>query len=281
MLALDLWEHDISVDLGYLAVHICECYAVPLGPIRPHDLKELNDRDFDQAIVVNAKGDLIGGITAWRLEDLRRNNQELSQEEAVSGFKEIHNHCSLDVLLEFLSASKFGFIVEEHDAEQLGTYASVLGLLTIADLNKRYFRSLLYMILAEIEMAFAGLIMQCCTDPNNKWLEKLGDDSLRRILGFWQLSKFRNVEVDPIEYCNLTDLLVVTKKNPEIGRILGNESSACIKRIRKQLPEWRNRVMHPVRPLITSQGDIAALRNVLADIYSLGKRIYEIQPKSR
>lgn len=146
-----------------------------------------------------------------------------------------------------------------------------VALITLSDLNRHYFRRLLYALFAELEASAARLVDVELGDPK-MWIPLLSEESQVRVLGYWELGKMRNVDIGPVPSCTLTDLLRLVRKVPGILQELGLTKKQY-EEMSGQLPDWRNRVMHPVRPLVLSPGDVKKLGVALESSRSMANKI--------
>ena len=76
------------------------------------------------------------------------------------------------------------------------------------------------------------------------------------MLGYWELSKRRGVDISPLAAVTLTQLLTIVAKVDGLRERLGFNRRKEINREIGRVPEFRNRIMHPVRPLILEQMDV-------------------------
>ena len=252
------------IDLTRLAVPLDRCVVAPLGSITQELLDMLEKGDFDQAPVVK-DGIPIGVISRQHLRELHEKHIALTGQdpeinrvhlEPVTEFDKV-----LDVLAEHQAAIVRGTVNER---------VEYVGLVTRSDLNKHPVRVMAYEILARFEMALAQLVAETFSDPW-EWLKHLDDDRKARILGYWELAKRRNVDTGPVASITLTELNQVLKQEKQLYRRLGL-TEKTVKKLTNSLPEFRNRVMHPVRPLVTDGESCSQLKNALCAALELTQR---------
>ena len=109
-----------------------------------------------------------------------------------------------------------------------------------------------------------------------EWITLLGEDQQVRILGYWELTKRRNVDIGPIAATTLTNLLTIVGKSPRLHTVFGFQSRKKFDKYAGKLPEFRNRIMHPVRPLVLDQRDVNDLYVVLRFLEKLKNQTIEV-----
>ncbi len=141
-------------------------------------------------------------------------------------------------------------------------------LVTISDLNRHSFRSLLYPILAELESALAKLIERHCEDPW-VWLDTTSEDTQIRLIGRWEYERRRSVDTTPVAGCTLIDMINIVARFRDLRSTLGFASRNKFDDATGSFSNLRNKIMHPVRPLILDPDDVCQLQETLAAILRL------------
>ncbi|MFH1941725.1 MAG: hypothetical protein ABIL68_06435, partial [bacterium] len=149
---------------------------------------------------------------------------------------------------------------------------TIYGLITRADLNRQAVRAVVYDRLCRLEIALAQFVGNAFTDPWD-WIQKLGEEGQVRILGYSDLSKRRNVELNPVAAATLVELMTVVARSPELLGRLEYPSRKKYEEATGKIAKTRNCVMHPVRPLILGPEDVTDLANVLRTAIDLQGRI--------
>jgi hypothetical protein len=144
----------------------------------------------------------------------------------------------------------------------------VRGFLTISDLNRHVFRAALYGTFAALEARLATFIETSCPNPW-EWIKSLSEEHQVRILGYWDLSKRHGLDVGPVAAATLTNLLTVAAKSSTIRAALGFTNRSEIDKVVGAVPNVRNAVMHPVRPLIGRQGDVQRVLQTMRAVAAL------------
>jgi hypothetical protein len=148
----------------------------------------------------------------------------------------------------------------------------VSGLLTISDLNRHAFRVALYTVLAALEVALARLIERKWPEPD-RWLPKLSRDDQVRILGFWEVTRRFGVDTGPLAGCTLTQLVRIVGAIDDLWRELGFGTGSKARASLDRLPPFRNKVMHPVRPLVLARRDVAEIKQAVDRIVGMSPRL--------
>jgi len=249
------------------------------GPVDPTVLALLEGKGFDQTPVEDAGHRAVLGLVetkylrclAERDEPLSPNDPQLSDEE--SWFR-IGSSVGIDVLLERMALRRAVIVVEENDSTEYGYAESSLGLLTISDLNRHTLRGALYSLMAHVEAELAALVERVFPDAWT-WIRSLNEGHQVTILGYWELSKRRGIDVGPVAAATLSQLIQVTARSKELLARLRFESRTQFEEQTGGIPNLRNRVMHPVRPLILDAEDVAAVRRAVSAVWTLATRMAE------
>lgn len=124
-------------------------------------------------------------------------------------------------------------------------------------------------------MGLARVIELGCLDYRN-WLPALSEDSQARVLGYWELAKLRDVDTGPLSACTLTELFKIAAFDEYVRAALQFTSKSKFNNCVDGLPQMRNKVMHPVRPMVLSKSDVAEIRRKLDVFDQLNGRIQSV-----
>ena len=246
------------IDLCEIATPLDRCVVARLGPISSRILDELGNV-YDQAPVLDDSGRALGIIRTAALRALYEARRSLVTDEPGIDRTRLEPITDLAEVLSAL-ASRRAALVSESD--------STLGLVTISDLNKHPVRALLYGVLADLETALASFIESRCKDQE-EWLPHLSEREQVQILGFWEITRRAGVDTSPLAGCMLTDLIGVVTHHQGLRTALGLASKNGIGRLTGRLPKLRNKVMHPVRPLVLRPEDAGEIRSTIGDALAL------------
>jgi len=131
------------------------------------------------------------------------------------------------------------------------------GIVTRADLNKPAVRVLIYAILNQFELLL-GKVVEGHYEGTG-WLALLGDSRAKveqRLAG----ARSKNMELHPIAYVDLPDIVRICSKTPGARRMLGVDSEEQLWSDYTPLLSLRNKIAHPVRALVTAARDVQTLR---------------------
>lgn len=150
----------------------------------------------------------------------------------------------------------------------------MLGLLTISDLNRHPLRAELYSLMSHAEVELATLVEKAFPDAWT-WIRSLNESHQVGILGYWELSRRRGVDVGPVAATTLSQLIRVVSRSKDLLAKLDFQSRNEFEVLTGSIPELRNVVMHPVRPLILEQGDVSRVRDTVLAVRDLLERTRE------
>jgi len=239
------------VNLLAISTPIAECVVLRVGPMQASTVVELQARHYDQAPVL--EGELvIGTLPSSRATHLLTSGQNLTTADPELIRDSIEADANIETLLGVMSHARSVLV---------GSDGAKVALLTISDLNRHPLRAPLYARLAELESLLARLVDLVYDDPWI-WLSGLRDDVQAKLIGQWELSKRRNVDVGPIPACTMRELFDVLQRGRVHGE-LGFGSRTTFRDACEAVLKVRNRVMHPVRALVLGHDDVAATRNVV------------------
>lgn len=125
-------------------------------------------------------------------------------------------------------------------------------IITLADVNKRRVRELLYRVLSEFEVVLSRLVEAEFPDSTS-----LFQDANAEAIGRWQKSKIDDLVVHISEYMYLTTLMKVVGKSESLRQRFGYESRNQFDKDLGGLIELRNQVMHPTKTLVHNSEDLS------------------------
>lgn len=268
------------LDLHELCVPPEACLCAPIGPVEERLLASMRELSYDQSPVTEQDRSIpLGLVSLKHLERLHRegrilepndraissarlrlrvSSSEVSVEELLRGFRRTRALLVFQLNLTFDSGS--------------GPREFWVGLLTIADLNRQQVRLPLYVLMSELEIGLGRMIERVYREPWD-WIRRLNEESQVRALGYWQLAKRRRVDVSPLEVMTLSQLLRIVAVSKELLRWLGYRSRSEFDDQVGGVPELRNLVMHPVRPLVLSTQEVDDLLTRIRVLRDLQTRI--------
>ncbi len=265
------------VDLERLCVPLDRCVAVVPGPVDSNTLSILTERGYDQAPVYEAASRCCWGLVETTYlrellgagEPLRSGDPHVRHERwefRVGPFVTVFG------LLAKMAEQRAVVVIRESSATEYGYHESIWGLFTISDLNRHGIRSAIYRLLADVESGLAKWLEALAPDPW-VWLHHLDEEQQARVLGYWELSKRQGVDVGPIAALTLAQLVNVVARHDTAVELLGYTSRSQFAKSTGQLSRLRNRVMHPVRPLILAHTDVGQVYRAVLVLEELRERV--------
>lgn len=185
----------------------------------------------------------LGGALEW--------DQEKARDEAESYFEgEIEGEFELYHLDE---------LAEEHpemvDDEK---YHSRYYIITLADLNRRPMKEMLYRLFAELASSISDRISNQYQDS-----EELFDQVRPVVIGRWKKGKMEGINLHISENMNITDMKnVLLASDSHFIEACGFESREDVKTL-DALSDIRNSVMHANQSLVHKRSDIEDVLNAI------------------
>ncbi len=253
------------------------CLTIKPGIIDKEKLHELQENEYDEAPVYDQDSERVWGLVNTEyLKELFEKNKPLLTHDPNIKLDEcryyIDVHVALDELLEKMAHMRGILLFPKSHLSKHETEVRPVGLMTISDLNRHPLRLTLYSLLAKIESDLATFVQQYSSDSWD-WLEKLKEEDQVQILGYWELSKKKGVNIGPIAATTLSQLINIVARNKDFRQRLGFRSSNEYHNYTGKIPGLRNCIMHPVRPLILDQQSVGNVSKIVKSIMDLNKRI--------
>ncbi|WGI16682.1 hypothetical protein [Methanonatronarchaeum sp. AMET-Sl] len=127
-------------------------------------------------------------------------------------------------------------------------------IITLADLNKRCVREVVYPLVVDLEKRLSELIVMKYSDPDaSELIARLGDHTV----GHWYKAKLEGVELHVAEYMSLSDMVNVIQGDKELVSECGFSSKTQFRNHFSGLIDLRNKIMHPNRTLFNSKEDVS------------------------
>ena len=251
------------LDLRELAIPLDRCIVARVGEVEPSIIQALIANGYDQAPVLDPQGRPIGIVPTSALQQIQSEGTPLLPNDSTIERARLPADVELDDFLDLLSRNRALLV-------QIGPDS--FSLLTISDLNKHPLRSLLYEIFADLEVSLAAFIAGRCLDPQ-EWIPHLSEDQQVQVLGFWEVTRRSGVDIDPLSACTLSNLISILTSNGRMMTTLGYNSKSHAQSVLGRLPKLRNKVMHPVRPLVLSSGDVSNIRETIQRVKDMQRRL--------
>lgn len=267
-----LTDHELET----LCTPMDECLTVTVGPVDTSILAELETRQYDQAPVYSTNRCLLGLVDTQRLRTLHEKSSPLLADDPAVCDQDHQFHIgpfvTVSRIFETLSDRHSVLVFRGSSATEYGYVEWHYGLLTISDLNRQPLRAALYSVLAELESGMANLVDKHFQDPW-VWVKTLAEENQVRLLGYWELTRRLGIDVGPIAATTLAQLFQVVAKNKELLSSLGYDSRNAFESQTGTIAHLRNSVMHPVRPLVLDQDEVAKVLATLQSATDLFTRV--------
>lgn len=139
-----------------------------------------------------------------------------------------------------------------------------LYIITLADLNGRQLRAVLYHLVSGIEVILSSAIKE--TNPHGEpLLKRMNETSVGR----WKKAEFEAGQLHPVEYAYFGELKHIAATSPEVLDLIGYESREKFERDLRGVDDLRNKVMHPTKNLVSDRESLADLNRKIRKLESL------------
>jgi len=246
------------IDLRVLSTALDECVSLNVGQIDDAVLRDLRDHDFDQAPVRDHVGRYVGVVARSAAESLFQEGRALSTTDSSIYRSVLPVTASLAEVLNALSQSH-GVLVGQDKPD---------GLVTVSDLNRHEFRTAAYSVLADLEGVLAQMIDVTFSDHWD-WIRELPKNRQAQVIGAWEISKRRGVDIGPQAGAMLSDLLLALRKSELLRQKIELRNVDSLAKRFDALRDLRNRVMHPVQAVVDSPYEVGCVHAVIEDACSL------------
>jgi hypothetical protein len=273
------------IDLQRLCIRLERTVSVVPGPVDLSLLSKLEESGFDQAPVYDSSKHNYWGLAETSyLRSLFESGQSLRSDDPIirNENREFHvgSFVTIFGLLEKMTTQRAVIVIEDSDNTEYGHCQAIWGLFTISDLNRHAVRSSIYHLLADVEAGLAKWLEFNVADPW-EWLNKLEEEQQVRVIGFWELSKRQGVDVGPYAALTLSQLVNIISRLEGAAVRLGYQSRSQFDKAKGPLPNLRNRVMHPVRPLVLTHADVASVNSSVLILEDVREKVEALLGKDR
>jgi hypothetical protein len=268
----------IVVDLLPLSTARENCLLLNTGPVDEEKVEQAETYRFDQLPVLDSEGSLCGLIATKAARQLFDSGTDLLPTTADLHMREVQPQMEMFGFLCALEQSR-ALVIRDQD-RSAATPEDWFALVTVSDLNRHPFRNLLFHPLVNLEVALAELVDLYFDEPWD-WIELTSEGSQIRIVGQWEVEKRSSMDTHPVTGCMLTDLVKVVEKSAVLREKLGYKSKSKYKNATERFPDFRNQVMHPVRPLVLKPDDVAILIANLENAMSLSSTVNKLNEELR
>jgi hypothetical protein len=219
--------------------------------------------------VLDGDGDLAGLIPARTLRQVIDNGEEIDPGRATIDVPEMPGTVAVSKLLAAIREHHAVIHRAEEDEARPGSW---FALVTAADLNRPLFRAAVYTVIALLETSFGELLMEEFADDWSA-IRLLSDGTEARVREFWEEAKEDGLDLSPIVQITLSDMFFIAGRSRNVWRRLGFGSPEALEPVGRRINDVRNRVMHPVQPLIHHDGDVGMVHDAVRDMVAMTERI--------
>jgi predicted transcriptional regulator len=145
-------------------------------------------------------------------------------------------------------------VIRDNGLAFVDSSGSIVGLVTLADFNKRPVRILLFGLIMELELQMLERIKSVCKFDEAKALLGSIASELERDYG---LSKKAGVDTEWYECLDLLKIMRLFEESPKLRPFLGCVNSAQVREEFGFLVGLRNNVCHPENVLVTDAQELA------------------------
>jgi hypothetical protein len=251
--------HAHEIDLFTISTPRQAWVSARLERPDPEVAQLLKERDYDWAPVQSPEGVPVGIISSQFVNELG-----LPDPAAVER-GHLPRRLAIGALLDKLIDRGAYLVADNSDGPT--------HLITRSDLNRHPVRARLYEILAELEAGLALILERRFSADPWDWLGMLPRNRQARLAGYWEVSKRERVDIGPFASADLGDLLVSLSKVDDLRAEFGFPREADLNQERDRIVRLRNKVMHPVQPLVSTAEEIAEMLEVAGLVSSLGRQL--------
>jgi hypothetical protein len=231
-----------AITIGLLQTPLDGATTFQTDSTQADALRELADRNFDQAPVIGAEGP-VGFVLR---DDLRASGASISELiKPILPSALVSADAPLERALPWLATEEFLFVLSGRD---------VTGFVVAADLNKQPGRAFFFLLFVELELLLAEVLRSEAEDQ----LSLVGrlDDRGARIVRKHHKLREHDVEADLLSVANLTELFVLAGRTNAVSDILGLADEGSWRLEWQPVRDTRNAVAHPSKSLLNTRRDL-------------------------
>jgi len=131
-------------------------------------------------------------------------------------------------------------------------------IITLADLNDRRLRAVLYQLIASVEVILSHAI-EDVYPTGEDLIQYMSEPSIGR----WKKAEYNAGQLHPSEYMQFGELKHIASQSPEITNNLGYDGKGDFNQKLGGAKDLRNQVMHPTKNLIGNQDDVRELNRTI------------------
>lgn len=258
-------QSSVTIQLSTISTPAERLLSIKPGPVDPAILEQADKKGWTRIPVLTDDGDLAGLIPARKLRGLIDAGEPIDPVKATIGVPELPGSVPVLTLLDHLVESHAVIHRAGPDEDRPNSW---FALITTADLNRPLFRASLYTIIALLETGLGELIME---EFDDDWgaIRLLSDSTEARVREFHREQKEEGLDLSPVVQLTLSDMFHIAKESRNVWRLLGADSPDALGDVAHEINDIRNRVMHPIQPLVPRERDVVLVRDAVRQMIHL------------
>ncbi len=267
-------QSAVTIQLSTISTPAEQLLSVRPGPVKQDVLTRAGERGWHRIPVLTDDGDLAGLIPAKKLRKLLESGEPVDAARAELSVPELPGKVRVPTLLEAIRDYHAVIHRADPDEERPDQW---FALITPVDLNRPMFRASVYTIIALLETSFGELLSE---EFDDDWsaIRLLSDSTAERVREYWKEEKNDGLDLSPIAQITLSDMFHIAAESRNVWRMLGYDSPDALRPIGHEINDIRNRIMHPVRPLISRERDVALVLKAVDSMIAITQEIQRQVP---
>lgn len=264
----------VTIQLSTISTPAEQLLSVQPGPVKQDVLARAEERGWHRIPVLTDDGDLAGLVPAKKLRALLGSGEPIDAAKAELTVPELPGKVRVPVLLEAIRDHHAVIHRADPDEDRPDQW---FALITPVDLNRPMFRASVYTIIALLETSFGELLSE---EFDDDWsaIRLLGAGTEERVREYWEEQKDDGLDLSPIARITLSDMFHIAAESRNVWRLLGYDSPKALRPIGHDINDIRNRIMHPIRPLVPHERDVALVLEAVEHMIAITKEIQRQVP---
>lgn len=265
-------QSAVTIQLSTISTPAERLLSIKPGPVDHSICERAEEMGWTRIPVLTDDGDLAGLIPARKLRQLIDNNEPIDPAKATIDVPELPGTVPVLRLLDDLTSAHAVIHRAGPDEDRPDSW---FALITTADLNRPLFRASIYTIIALLETGLGELIME---EFDDDWgaIRLLSDSTAARVREFHKEQKDEGLDLSPVVQLTLSDMFHIARTSRNVWRMLGAASPDALGDTARDINDIRNRVMHPIQPLIPHERDLVLVRDAVEQMVHLTEAIAKV-----
>ncbi len=262
----------VTIQLSTISTPAERLLSITTGPVDPSIVQRAEAKGWTRIPVLTDDGDLAGLIPARKLRGLIDAGEHIDPAKATIDVPELPGSVPVLTLLDHLAESHAVIHRAGPDEDRPENW---FALITTADLNRPLFRASLYTIIALLETGLGELIME---EFDDDWsaIHLLSEGTQARVREFQKEQKEDGIDLSPVVQLTLSDMFHIARTSRNVWRLLGADSPDALGDTAHEINDIRNRVMHPIQPLVPRERDVSLVRDAVRHMVHLTDEIRKV-----